>query len=441
MTRHAKFSLKTLDDLRRELASRGLDLPLSADASILAQPLALGAAQLHNRFAVQPMEGLDADADGTPGKLAFRRYGRYAAGGASLIWAEATAVVPEGRANPRQFWLHDGNVDAFRRLAEATRRSARETGWPAPLLVLQLTHSGRYSKPDGRARPKIAHHSPVLDPVHALPDDYPLVTDGELDRLQENFVHSASLAAQAGFDGVDIKCCHRYLLSELLASYTREGRYGGSFENRTRMLRETIARVKAQVPGVIVVTRVNLFDGIAHPYGFATDPRQPGRPALDEAVMLIGMLVDLEVPLINVTIGNPYFNPHVNRPFDRPATGAALPEEHPLEGIARFAAITVAAQRAAGKTPVVASGLGWLRHLAPHAAAGLINAGGAMLWGQGRNAFAYPDAPADFMRSGRFDPARCCVTCSACTQLMREGRCAGCAVRDREFYGTRTGAE
>ena len=188
------------------------------------------------------MEGFDAAPDGSPQELTFRRYRRYAAGGAGLIWFEATAILHEARSNPAQLYLHRGNVDVYRRLVEETRRAAREAFGREPILIVQLTHSGRYSKPAGVPVPLIAHHSAVLDPLHKLPADYPLVTDDYLDRLQDTYVEAARLAAEAGFDGVDIKSCHRYLLSELLASFTREGKYGGSFENRTRMLRETLTQ-------------------------------------------------------------------------------------------------------------------------------------------------------------------------------------------------------
>ena len=226
-----------------------------------------------NRLAIQPMEGCDAELDGSPGELTFRRYRRFGAGGAKLIWGEACAVVPEGRANPRQLVINPANASALERLLRETRAAHLESnGRDDDLLVgLQLTHSGRYSF----QRPILAQHDPLLDPrtvvdkatgATAGPDS-PLITDDELDRLQDRYVEAARLAQQAGFDFVDIKQCHRYLLNELLAARTRPGKYGGSFENRTRFIREVVERIRDACPGLMIATRLNVFDGVPYTKG------------------------------------------------------------------------------------------------------------------------------------------------------------------------------
>ena len=434
MAGHKRFHLKDLDLLRRELVELGLSLPIDEDLSILAEEVPVGGHHTPNRFVVQPMEGFDSDADGGPGQLSFRRYGRYAAGGSGLIWFEATAILDEVRSNPKQLFLHSGSVDTFARLVDDTRRIAREAFGHELVILIQLTHSGRYSKPSGVPRPIIAHHSAVLDPKHNLPEDYPLVTDEYLDRLQETYVSAARLAARAGFDGVDVKSCHRYLISELLASHTREGKYGGSLENRSRMLRETIAKIRQAVPGIFVTTRMNVYDAISHPYGFGVRRDDYREPDLTEPIELIGRLRQLGVPLINVSVGNPYYNPHFGRPFDHPVAGVGVPDEHPLSGVVRFINITRQIQEAVDDLPVVAGGYGWLRHLMPYVAAGVIRTKGAALIGQGRGAFAYPDSVKDILTTGRMDPKKTCVTCSGCTQIMRDGTMTGCVVRDRSIY-------
>ncbi|MBN1811566.1 MAG: FAD-dependent oxidoreductase [Anaerolineae bacterium] len=434
-SKHQRFHLKNLDQLRAEIERLGLEMPIDEDVSVLSTPLTIADRQMPNRFSVQPMEGFDAQPDGAPGELSFRRYRRYASGGFGLIWFEATAVMEEARSNPGQLWLHAGNVGAFRELVEATRKAAQDSLGRDVILIVQLTHSGRYSKPTGRPRPLIAHRSPILDPRHDLPEDYPVVTDDYLDRLQETYVEAARLAAEAGFDGVDIKSCHRYLVSELLASFTREGRYGGSFENRTRLLRESLARIKEEVPSVFITTRMNAYDAISYPYGFGVDKEDYRIPDLAEPIELVRELVEMGVPILNVTIGNPYFNPHFGRPYDFPIKGFSVPDEHPLTGLDRFMAITRQIQEPFPGLPVIGSGYTWLRQLMPHVAAGAINSGGATILGIGRGAFAYPDTPRDVIETGRMDPAKCCVTCSACTQIMRDGGKTGCVVRDSEIYG------
>ncbi len=435
MNQHERFHLRDINQLRRKAAELTIDLPLTDDLSVLGTSLPLADRRIPNRFVVQPMEGYDSTPDGAPGPLSFRRYARYAHGGAGLIWFEATAIRHEARSNARQLHLHADNVATYRQVVEQTRQAARDAGHPDPILVLQLTHSGRYSKPDGVPVPIIAHHSQVLDPVMKLPADYPLISDDALDALQGDFVNAARLAAAAGFDGVDIKSCHRYLISELLASHTRPGKYGGSLENRTRFLREVLARVRDSVPEVFATLRLNVFDAIAYPYGWGVDRNDHRQPDLSEPIQLIRQLIDLGIPLLNVTIGNPYFNPHYGRPFDFPIQGAKVPDEHPLQAIARFIDITAQVQHAVPSLPVVASGYAWLRHLMPHVAAAVIERGDATLIGQGRGSFAYPDAVRDILNSGAMDPTKCCVTCSACTQIMRDGGSTGCVVRDSEIYG------
>ncbi len=433
--KHGRFHYKNIEDLKADCAELGLRLPFDDDVSILGGRVINGRFSVANRFVAQPMEGFDADADGTPQELTWRRYVRYARGGVALIWFEATAVMPEARSNPHQMHIHRENADSFKRLVADVKEAARRACGRDAVMVMQLTHSGRYSKPAGVPAPIIAHHSDVLDSRHNLGPDYPLVTDEYLDRLQDRYVEAARLAAAAGFDGVDVKSCHGYLFSEMLACYTREGRYGGSFENRTRMLRETLARISQEVPQVFVATRLNAFDAYRYPYGWGVDKNDFLKPDLAEPLELVRLLEKIGISALNVSIGNPYFNPHVGRPYDFPIKGIEAPDEHPLFGLVRFIEVYSAIQKKYPALPVVGSGLGWLREFMPPVAAALVREGSATLVGQGRGMFAYPDSVNDILTKGAMDPAKCCVTCSACTQIMRDGGRTGCVVRDKEVYG------
>ncbi|UCD75536.1 MAG: hypothetical protein JSV91_01195, partial [Phycisphaerales bacterium] len=284
-------------------------------------------------------------------------------------------------------------------------------------------------------KPIIAHHSAVLDPLAGLGTDHPLITDTELDRLQDDYVHAAALAAQAGFDGVDVKACHGYLVSDLMAAFTRQkSRYGGSLENRTRLLREVVARIRDEVPGILVTSRINGFDGIRRPYGFGTDEGDPPAPDLSEPVELGRKLDSLGCPMLNVSAGNPYYRPYHGRPFDRPIAGGAVPDEHPLIGIARLVRMTGQLQRAVPSLPMVGTGYSWLRQFFPQVGAAVIRAGKAAFIGLGRMGFAYPDAVADLAEHGALDAKKVCITCSSCSQIMRDGGRAGCIVRDPEVY-------
>jgi 2,4-dienoyl-CoA reductase (NADPH2) len=436
MPGHEPFQFHSLSDLRTRIAELRLNLPLDEDFRVLIEPVKVGAFTLPNRLVVLPMEGCDGAPDGAPGELTVRRYRRFASGGAGLLWVEATAVIPEARANPRQLWIHQGTTSEFTAMVDATHRAARETCGPShrPMLVLQLTHSGRYSKPGGQPAPIIAHRSKFLDPIHKLPPDFPLISDGELERLEDAYVAAARCAQRAGFDAVDVKACHRYLISELHASHTREGRYGGSFENRSRFFRSVVGKIRLQVPGILVTSRMNAYDAMAYPYGFGVDKEDPSKPDLDEPVELVRVLAEAGTPLVNITIGNPYFNPYVNRPFDLPVAGAPMPPEPPLTGVARFVQIVRRIQSEFPRMAVIGGGYSWLRQFFPYQAAANVRNGWVSLVGLGRMSFAYPDFPRDLAERGGLDPEKVCVACSACTQIMRDGGRTGCVPRDAAIY-------
>ena len=430
--------LNTYEELQGALDKTGRVLPMSDDISVLSEPLTFGQSRtftLPNRFVVQPMEGFDSGPDGEPVELGFRRYERFATGGAGLIWFEATAVRADARSNSQQFWINEKSANRFAALEEKTRSLAKKTFGHDIVSILQLTHSGRYSKPArGNRAPVIAQHSGVLDPAHNIPADYPLITDDELDRLQDDYVSAAKLAAKCGFDGVDIKSCHGYLLDELLGAHSREGKYGGSFENRTRFLRETIARVRSEVPTLFVTTRMNVYDAVKFPWGFGVNKEDYKQWDLTEAKLLAKMLVEVGIPLLNVSIGNPYFNPHFNRPYSKAIRGATPYDEYPLLGVVRFASIVREMQESLPELPMFGAGTAWLRHLVPKVAAGIVQQGWAKLFGYGRGAFAYPDMPRDIMEKGCMDLKKVCVACSGCTELMRAESPTGCVIRDRDYY-------
>jgi 2,4-dienoyl-CoA reductase-like NADH-dependent reductase (Old Yellow Enzyme family) len=433
---HRRFRYRDGAALRQDVAALELVIPWDDDPTPLLTPIRVGGRSLPNRLAVHPMEGYDAEPDGSPGELAFRRYRRFAAGGSGLIWFEATAVVEEGRSNPRQLYLHEGNVAEFERLVSETRRAAAESLGPDrnPLLVLQLTHSGRWSRPEGVYRPVIAHHHDMLDAMVGIDASYPVITYEELQRLQQNFISAAKLAASAGFDGVDVKACHGYLGSELLAAFTREGGYGGPFENRTRFLLETAQRIRAELPGILLTSRVNVFDGLPYPYGFGVARDDPDEPDLTEPLLLLQKLQKLGCGLANITLGVPRRQPHLGRPFNRAVPGSPSAPEHPLVGIARFLDLTRKLQRSLPDLPLVGTGYSWLRHFFPYVGAAAVREGGVSIVGVGRMAFAYPDFARDLAEHGALDSRKSCVGCSGCSELMWAGGQTGCIVRDGDLY-------
>jgi len=431
--KHERFNFKTLDDVRQKLHELQVSIPLSADLDILSTPVSFGGHTIPNRLAIQPMEGCDSDAGGTPSELTLRRYERFAESGAGLIWGEAAAIVPEGRANPRQLMITEENLSDYQRMVENIKTRSMELFGYEPVIMLQLTHSGRYSKPEGKPAPMIGYNCPILEGDTPLSVDR-IVSDDYLRKLIEQYGVAAHLAEKAGFDGVDIKACHRYLVCEMLSAFNREGDFGGSFENRTRLLREAIASARAAVSSnTLVSTRMNLYDGYARPYGWGAS-EEPGsvEPDLSEPIELVRRFYDeCGMRIIDFTIGNPYNNPHINRPYD---IGAYEPPEHPLEGVARACDVVSQIKKAVPDMTIVSSEYSYLRHFSPYQAAGMISEDKADLAGYGRMAFAYPDFARDILNTGAMDPKKCCITCSKCTELMRAGSVTGCIIKDSGVY-------
>jgi 2,4-dienoyl-CoA reductase-like NADH-dependent reductase (Old Yellow Enzyme family) len=285
-----------------------------------------------------------------------------------------------------------------------------------------------------------------------------LISDDELDRLQDRYVQAAALAFRIGFDFVDLKQCHRYLLNELLAARSRPGKYGGSLERRTRFIREVVGRIRSENPGRIIATRLNVFDGL--PYGrgpdgvgvagsftapvhsvWGTDLDDPLQPELSEPTMLVGWLKDLGIGLVNASIGSPYASPHLLRPFEYPPPDGYETPEHPLIGVARHFRLTAEVQAAYPEVPVVGSGYSWLQAFAFEAGAANVAAGRTSFAGIGRGALAQPDFARRLANGEGLDRKRICRTFSYCTALMRSkhnelGQFAtGCPPFDKEVYG------
>lgn len=423
---------KHFDDFVAENREHDTHICFDDDVAALREDCVIGSKRFSNRLACQAMEGCDGTRTSEPDVLTKRRYARLTKGGAGVIWYEATAVLPEGRANPRQLYINEANVDAFARHVEEIKELAlRENGYE-PRIFMQATHSGRYSKPNGVPEPLIAYNNPIFERETPISSSR-IVTDEYLDRVGEKLVNGARLAEKAGFDGVDIKCCHCYLNSELLSAYERTGKYGGSFENRTRLLREAVqGAIQSTDRDFLVSSRLNVYDGFVYPYGFGV--REGGGLAFDptEPIQLIRMLYDYGVRILNITMGNPYFNPHVNRPYTH---GGYEAPEHPLVGVARMLNGTAQLKEAVPGMKLICSALSYLGVAAPRVAAAYIQQGKFDFAGFGRTILAYPDFAKDILQNGAMAAAKCCICCSKCTEIMRQrGGTPGCVVRDGAVY-------
>lgn len=424
---HKKFNYKTLADFQKDLDKYKLELPLDKDVSVLKKPVTVGKKAIANRLSIQPMEGCDALEDGSPGELTFRRYTRFAEGGAGLIWFEATAVNEDGRGQPTQLYIHQDNVDKFAELVRQTRQAGIEANNTAPYLVLQLTHAGRY----GRNKVIAVHEQELDDRVGVAPNK-PVISDEALAELEDDYVRAAHLAAKAGFDAVDVKACHRYLINELLGAHTRQGLYGGSYENRTRFIRNVIKKIKAAGIDIEVTIRLNTFDAIKYPYGWGTD--KDGQIDLTEPKRFVQELSDLGLSMINVTAATPYLTPHLSRPYDQPGFKGYPAPEHPLVGVCRMLNLVKEIQQTVPDCVIVGTGFSWLRQFAPYVAAGIVKSSWAAICGFGRGGFAYPDFANDIFRHSEMLANKVCVSCSKCSELKGASRLSGCVVRDAKVY-------
>ncbi len=457
------FTYKSLDELEAAALALGArHVRFIHDRArvqeLLQRKVRVGAATAGNSMAIHPMEGCDGTLEGKPDELTWRRYERFARGGAKLIWFEATAVREDGRANTRQLLLNRNNLDEYARLVEMMRRAHREE-WGAAddlLIPVQLTHSGRYSHPVR----VIAYHNPLIDEKTGTPPDYPVISDDELERLEDVYADAAGLALEAGFTAVDIKATHGYLLSELLGAKTREGRYGGPLENRTRFFKNVFGKIRARYGRrLMLCMRLGCFDGVPYvtdpgtglgrplpypvpyPWGWGVDPMNPLEPDLTEVKQAIRWFIEWGVELLNVSLGSPYYNPHIGRPFEKPDEGNYEEPEHPLVGVDRHFRVAGELQQAFPELPMVGTGYSWLQKYFIHAGAANIEDGRIRFVGIGRGALTYPDFARDVIEKGGLDESRVCKTLTYCTYLMRQKHNelgqfpTGCPPFDKTVYG------
>lgn len=441
---HEKFHYKSVEEIQAKAAELGVHIPFGRDTAILAQPLQVGNVTLANRMGIAPMEGADSLPDGSPSELTIRRYVRDAAGESAVIWFEAIAIVPEGRSSAHQLMLTEENLESYKNFTAAVKEAGRKANGFAPYLIMQANHSGRYSNPGGKPAPMTAYRHPEYEKLRPA-DDSCIVSDDYLKSLEEKFGQAARLAKEAGFDAIDIKSCHGYLLAELTSAYNRPGLYGGSYENRTRLLKNGILAAKAWEDSTFQVTaRIGIFDGYAWPYGFGVNSKTPfeagkfgargegAEPDLTEPVRLIGELYDrYGLKMVNLTMGNPYVTTHVTRPFDG---GKYVPEEHPLYGIARMINGIGQVKKKVPGMVISASGPSYLRQYSDLFSAGALEEGlcDAMLFG--RMSFADPEFAKQIIEEGRIDSKKTCIACGKCGDLIRAGKPTGCVVRDSGNY-------
>jgi NADPH2 dehydrogenase len=457
---------------------QALDLNIPCDSAVVAgtnstlrQSLTRSGITLANRIAVQPMEGWDATADGNITESMLRRWRRLGMSGAKLVWGgEAAAVSHAGRANPNQLAVGAHTLKGLQQLRESLLAGHRETTGSCDglLIGLQLTHSGRYCRPNehGKPEPRILYRHPILDRRLGLGADYPLLSDGEIGGIVESFVQAAKFAKEAGFDFVDVKHCHGYLGHEFLSAHTRQGKYGGSFENRTRFLGEIVGGIRANVPGLQIAVRVSIFDSvpfvadpgrsspqkpgpgipesfdglIPYRWGFGVDPRNPIMPSFDEGEKFLALLEQLKIYLVNVTAGSPYYNSHLQRPALYPPSDGYQPPEDPLVGVARQMEATRRFKQKFPNLIFVGTAYTYLQDFLPHVAQAALREGWVDVIGLGRMALSYPEVLWDASSGEALQHKKICRTFSDCTTAPRKGLPSGCYPLDAYYKNSKAAA-
>jgi NADPH2 dehydrogenase len=451
--------LKTAEQFRNHLEAQAIKLDfdeelIAGEASPFARGHQLRSGnRIGNSFCILPMEGWDGTADGKPSDLTKRRWENFAISGAKLLWGcEAVAVRHEGRANPNQLLMNESNLSDFEGLYQLVDKAHYERfGNTGDLLAgLQLTHSGRFCKPNSKTQmePKILYRHPVLDKKFGIPEDYPIMTDGDLNELVDDYIRAAVLSQKAGFRFVDIKHCHGYLGHELLSAYDREGIYGQSLENRSRFLREIVAGIRSEAPSLEIGVRMSIFDWMP----FQKGPEESGIPAVEgsykfafgadqtglttdltEPFGFLEELKKLDIELLCTTAGSPYYNPHIQRPALFPPSDGYMPPEDPLAGVARQIEATAEVKKAFPNFYVVGSAYSYLQEWLPNIAHEVLRTGKADSIGLGRMVLSYPDLPADLLAGDSMKRGKICRTFSDCTTAPRNGMISGCFPLD-PFY-------
>lgn len=445
-------TLKTSQQFLEHQRTLGINLPFdeqieTGDSAPLSRPIQRAGGTIGNRFCILPMEGWDGTIDGRPTELTRQRWKKFGLSGAKLIWGgEAVAVRHDGRANPNQLLINDStlsDIEGLRVLLEVTHQ--QHFGRTDDLLVgLQLTHSGRFARPNDKKRlePRIVYSNSWMTEKFGTEDCERILTDDEIDRLSEDFVRAAVRAQRAGFQFVDIKHCHGYLGHEFLSGFDRSGRYGGSLENRTRFLREIVAGIRAEAPGLEIAVRVSIYDfapfktgldgvgisvreGEPYPYAFGGDGTGTGVD-LTETVQLFEMFRELSIELVCSSAGSPYYNPHMQRPASFPPSDGYQPPEDPLKSVARQIEQTAIMKARFPDLIIVGSGYSYLQDWLPNVGQAAVRAGMVDSVGLGRMVLSYPDLPADVLSGRPLARKKICRTFSDCTTAPRNGMVSGC---------------
>lgn len=271
--------------------------------SALFTPLSIRGIETRNRLWVSPMCQYSA-VDGVPNDWHHVHLAQFAAGGAGLVVAEATAVSPEGRISPQDVGLWtDEQARAWEPIVAAIRVRGAVAG-------VQLSHAGRKASTSapltgarGTVSPADGGWTTVAPSALAYADfAEPTAMDAAgIDRVVDDFADAARRAAAVGFEVLELHAAHGYLLHQFLSPLTnhRDDEYGGSFENRVRLLVRVTAAVRAAAPDAAVFVRFSATDAA------------PGGWDVDDTVAAARLVADAGADLIDVSSGGLVPHQHI----------------------------------------------------------------------------------------------------------------------------------
>lgn len=390
------------------------------NTDMLASSLRIGKKTTPNRFVAQPIEINSADDSGKPTDLTFQRYRALAEGGAGMMFTEAGAIAANARARTNQLLV----IEEHARALEELVKSVKDIN-PDALFLFQIDHAGRLGVP---GLSKLVSTYPTGNP------DVHLLNEQEIETVREQVVKSAVVAHQVGADGIDIKHGHGFLFAEFLRpANTRNDRYGGSFENRTRFFREMTQGIKAAVhdDAFLLGVRIAAYEGIAG--GSGTVGPEEVLEDLSEVLAFARMVEQEGMHFLNISAGDAAGNLEI-----------LLPTSTYPEGVYRHFGWTKAVKNTVS-IPVIGSAYSYLkngennlvgsdtaRKSLLYWAEKNLKDGNVDLIGLGRQSLADPHFPQKVL-AGELNAIDFCTTCNSCGFLLGSQKPVGCVVYNEYF--------
>ena len=388
----------------------------------LFQPIRIGNHTAENRIAINAMECCDADEQGNPSDITYRRYEELFRGNAGVIVVEALSVMAESRGRLHQLTALPNNQKALERFVRKLKNVNDK-----PIMIWQLTHSGELSQPEFSQRVSVK-------PLPGLEGD--LLTEDDVDHILDQFVLAAKMAHDCGADGVDFKLCHGYFGTQLLRPYNdRKWKYGGSFENRARFAYEGYERIAKEIndPDFLVGSKISVWEGI--PGGMGTAGPDTAIPDPTEVIELVQGLEERGAKFIVESAGNPSLTLALTQP-DR-----QIPDHVYLH----FGYQKLLREALAPETAVIGSAYSVLRDGKNKLGAANREQKSFTYWANkniadhvcdmvaiGRQSLADPRLP-EKLAAGRESDVNWCTACDNCIEFLIRQKPVGCSVYFKEY--------